>query len=142
MATIVYVYQADLYCEACADEITTELDAEGREDTGDSGDYPQEETAGDTDHPSNCAACHRPLEEELTSEGVAYVVERVKDRLREGTEPGAWRWSEGYYKGMDRNAVLRDWAGELTIGSLSREDRRAVALFLFWTRPRTTEVAA
>jgi hypothetical protein len=132
---IIYAYQADLWCESCAAEIMDELDAAGVEDTGDTGDYPQGSTGGETDCPSNCAHCHRPLEEELTGEGVAYVVGRVKDRLREGTEPGDWRWVDGYYKGMDRNAVLRDWAGELCLSSLSREDARAVALFLHWTRP-------
>ena len=131
----IYAYQADLWCEDCAAELMDALDAEKREDTGDTNDYPQGGSGDATDVPSHCAGCHRPLEEELTNLGVAYVVGRVKDRLREGTEPGDWRWPDGYYKGMDRNAVLRDWAGELRLASLSREDAKAVALFLFWTQP-------
>lgn len=139
----VYMYAADLWCEECAAAIQDRLDGEGAEDTGDSGDYPQDVSHLDSasDSPDNCGGCHRPLENPLTAEGIEYVVEHVRERLAEGVAPGDWRWEEGYYKGMDRNAVLRDWAGELCLADLSPKDAKTVSLFLFWTRPEREKAA-
>lgn len=140
-----FIYQAALWCAACCDDIEKRLTSEGNVDTGDSGDWPQDaggDGGGEADTPQHCDGCHRPLENPLTSEGVAYVVEAVQDRLRKGTDPGDWRWPDGYYVGLDKNEVLRDWAGDLHLADLEPKDAKTVSLFLFWTRPARERSAA
>ena len=87
-----YIYQADLLCEDCANDIIGELKAKGVEDTGDSDDYPQGPYAdggGEADSPQHCgyfADCINAesfpdrekrvgifLENPLTQDGMDYV---------------------------------------------------------------------
>ena len=99
--TILYSYQAALYCEACGERIRAELTAQGKappdpdaEDTYDSGDFPKSAIAGESDTISFCDAgedCANPftlsnghkvgqyLDQDLTTEGV----ESLKSALAE-----------------------------------------------------------
>lgn len=99
--TILYIYQAALYCEACGERIRAKLTAQGKappdpdaEDTYDSGDFPKSATAGESDTISFCDAgedCADPftlsnghkvgqyLDQDLTTEGV----ESLKSALAE-----------------------------------------------------------
>ena len=82
---LAYVYQADLYCEDCANAIKAELGfiCEGlSEYTFDSDVYPKGPfPAGDSDTPDHCGACGIFLENSLTGDGEEYV----KDSIRVGT---------------------------------------------------------
>lgn len=79
-----YIYQADIYCEPCAEKIVRSLERKGVEDTGDSDDFPQGVVSGggESDSPHHCAKCNEFLENPLTSEGYAYVEEAAEERPR------------------------------------------------------------
>ena len=90
--TILYSYNAALYCEACGERIRAELTAQGKappdpdaEDTYDSGDFPKSIVSGESDTIDFCDAgehCADPfvlsdghkvgqyLDQDLTTEGV------------------------------------------------------------------------
>ena len=104
----VYVYQADLYCEACGEEIRAALDAEGKrpedpsnEISYDSDEYPKgpygPAEEGDADHPCYCRECNLFLENDLTEEGKQYVRESIERDLLlstprwEGQPLSVWR---------------------------------------------------
>lgn len=86
----VYIYQAALYCPDCTRTIRARLDAEGKRPAGDvddesgfdSDDYPKGPSldgGGEADAPQHCDACKCHLENPLTRDGEAYVVESLKD---------------------------------------------------------------
>lgn len=104
-----YTYQADVYCDDCAEKICERLDAE-REAAGleplntgddpmhyDSSEYPKyDPTDGESDTPTHCASGAECLNAErlddgthvgclmgsLTEDGVEYVLERLRDDRR------------------------------------------------------------
>lgn len=95
-----YVFQAAFLCEDCAAQIISELEAAGKEDTGDSDDFPQGPYSGgggEADSPNHCDGNERcvnkvqipggkpigcPLANDLTSDGEAYVIGAIaKDIL-------------------------------------------------------------
>jgi hypothetical protein len=106
----VYVYQADLLCAACGEDMIARLQAQGATDTGDSGDYPQGPYAyggGEADCPHHCGngeACIDAeelggrlvgafLENPLTDDGTDYV----REKLAETPEsPVVQLWAEFY----------------------------------------------
>jgi hypothetical protein len=67
-----YHYECDEWCEDC---LPVPAESEGV-------DYDQ----GEQDCPANCCACGEPLEYSLTSDGVTYVLEAVRESLKEGRE--------------------------------------------------------
>lgn len=97
--TILYMYKAALYCEDCGKKLRADLDKQGKtpadpddERTYDSGDYPKECLAGESDTVSFCDGgehCADPivlqsghkigawLEEDLTDEGVKSLQESL-----------------------------------------------------------------
>lgn len=85
-----YIYQADIYCEPCIKIMLEGLGLEPADDTGDSDDYPQGPYAdggGEADCPQHCGGCGEFLENPLTDDGRAYVLESV----RAGEAPEEWR---------------------------------------------------
>lgn len=96
-----YIYDADIYCYGCGEEIIKELRAAGRYNTGDSDDWPQgpmEDGGGESDSPQHCGSREgcvneiqlywrkRPagkvsafLENPLTSHGEEYLCEMVSN---------------------------------------------------------------
>lgn len=90
-----YIYQAAIYCEDCALAICKRLKAEGNRRSDDSDEWPLRSSAeggGEADSPEHCDSgedCLNAidladgrkigawLENDLTSEGVAYVREAV-----------------------------------------------------------------
>jgi hypothetical protein len=74
----VFIYQADLYCEDCGETIADDLRAESVNDTGDSDDFPQEASNGESDSPCHCGTCGVFLENPLTPDGDSYVREKAK----------------------------------------------------------------
>lgn len=84
---LAYVYQADLYCKQCGDQIKDELNKEGKapanpddEYSYDSGDYPKglySQGGGEADSPQHCGnrECQEFLENPLTEDGRNYVLD-------------------------------------------------------------------
>lgn len=79
-----YVYQAALLCEHCARQVMKEpIPEHVREAIAEGLDYdsddwpcgPYEHGGGEADSPQHCDRCHVFLENPLTADGVAYVVE-------------------------------------------------------------------
>jgi hypothetical protein len=77
-----YVYQADVYCDDCGDNIRGKLHAQGKapEDvldysSYDSDDFPKGANVEheESDTPTYCAQCSKFLHNPLTSEGYKYV---------------------------------------------------------------------
>lgn len=94
----VYLYQAALLCEDCGEATRRHLDADGArpadpedESTYDSGDYPKgpyPDGGGEADCPQHCDHCGVFLENPLTAEGEAYVLEVLDD---EEKCPAEWQ---------------------------------------------------
>lgn len=111
-----YIYCADIYCEACADDIRKRLTAEGKrpknwqdERTFDSDEYPKgpyDNGGGESDGPQHCGShdecldptiidgqkCGHFLENPLTTHGVEYLLEQHMQNTTAVTE----FWMEFY----------------------------------------------
>ena len=126
MAESAYIYCADIYCEECGEKIKADLDAKGQrpanpndERTFDSDEYPKgpyDNGGGEADTPQHCGNCHKPLLNDLTDEGVKYVLEYLKEYVEH----------EG---GTDNNSVLDGWAEQLHAYSLTKEQEFVVTAF-------------
>jgi len=72
-----YIYNADLYCENCAEAIKNTLVAPSVEDEHvDSNNWPigpYPDGGGEADYPQHCGNCNMFLENPLTSDGEQYV---------------------------------------------------------------------
>jgi hypothetical protein len=114
-----YIYQADVYCVECAEHIMGNLKNQGRapanpedEHTFDSDDYPKGPFSDqESDCPEHCASCHVFLENPLTSEGYAYVQERIaeSDKNGRGNRDVIEEWREFY----DIGELRYDESGDL-----------------------------
>ena len=112
---------SDVYCEGCAPKDAREC-VNGNE----------------VDSPQHCSVCHMPLDYSLTSDGVAYVMEALREELGKGYK----RYLEvhecyvgTYYEGEPHVSILWDWACDLLWYTLEDDaDRRFVDRFLSWTR--------
>lgn len=99
-----YIYQADVFCEICIDEIKESLRDKkpaypcdlSDENTYDSDDYPKGPYASDeADCPQHCGNCGMFLESPLTTDGNNYV----KEALTEAPKPLTGHiktWAEYY----------------------------------------------
>lgn len=135
-----YAYQATLYCDECAEKIMSDLKRPDYEPPWDTDDYPQRCMDGEeTDSPSNCDSCHRPLDElSLTSDGVEYVLEHIRESIGQALERGrAEYWDKvercydgTYYEGMRHVEIVRDWAEKIRGYGLDPEEQALVDLFL------------
>jgi hypothetical protein len=90
------MYAAALYCKACGEAIRERLTSEGKappdaddESSYDSDDFPKGpfyEGGGESDSPEHCDACHEFLENPLTHDGEAYVLDAIERALVEGKD--------------------------------------------------------
>lgn len=92
-----YMFDADTYCEECTERMhpgSTDWRAEGFEPT----DYTDSEgnelhpiflSNSESDHPEHCGSCGVFLENDLTSDGYAYVVEAHAERPSDVTREWA-----------------------------------------------------
>lgn len=99
-----YIYAADLYCDACGENIRADITAAGRapatpenESSYDSDQFPKgpyPDGGGESDYPCHCAGCNAFLNNPLTPDGVAYV----RDALARNTgRPDVLaEWRESY----------------------------------------------
>jgi hypothetical protein len=79
-----YIFNADIYCTDCANEMIDECRERGIDDDGDSdsntypqGPYPN--GGGEADCPQHCGSCHAFLENPLTGDGDDYVLSAIAD---------------------------------------------------------------
>ena len=88
---------------------------------------------GEADWPEHCAECDEPLENPLTSSGVEYVLDAIRQSLqeprseRDRVHPGS---SNSFYHGARRCDVVRDWAMQLLDYDLTDRQERIVWHFL------------
>ncbi len=88
-----YIYEADLYCSDCIEEIKKNIPIEevpedtGDENTFDSDDYPKgpyPDGGGEADSPQHCAKCGIFLENDLTSDGMNWLYSTIIESLQTG----------------------------------------------------------
>lgn len=105
----VYVYQAALLCDECGIKrqhaLTTPLDPDD-ESTWDSGDYPKgpyPDGGGEADCPQHCDDCGCFLYNDLTSDGVQYVMDALESFIMDGRgdEPTLIQWLANYDNDTD-----------------------------------------
>ena len=94
------VYRGDIYCPDCASEIEVEPSARKYEPE-DSDHVPQPVFADqdEADSPQHCADCKVFLENSLTQDGRAYVIERIRDHIadpEDGDRDILLEWAEFY----------------------------------------------
>lgn len=88
--TDTYVFQAALWCDECILGFKEEVEMPEGIDPRDESTYdsdhwpkgPYSDGGGEADAPSHCEGCGTFLENELTDEGVKYVVQACLDDLR------------------------------------------------------------
>jgi hypothetical protein len=88
--------------------------------------YPTEDQ--ESDSPMHCTQCHRPLEHNLTDDGVQYVIEAVVNQLLD------WDLSLigdilPWYEESPSTEVVKDWAASIR-DYVSGEDKELVWYFL------------
>ncbi len=95
-----YVYQAELYCEECADKILCTLpmgdDVRLSDDSEVQPQGPYADGGGESDSPQHCAQCGVFLENPLTQDGYAYVRECIADTRSTGHGAVVQEWVEFY----------------------------------------------
>jgi hypothetical protein len=115
-----YIFQADIYCETCGEEIKAGMlrdkQADGTEEDSDA--FPQGpymNGGGEADTPQHCASCRTFLENPLTPDGSTYVDEKAnaaaKDYENEtGKVAGEYSWQDvaKHCENNDRPA-LAEW---------------------------------
>lgn len=92
-----YIYHADMLCEHCGVHHINLLTAAKIEDNGDSDTFPQgpySNGGGESDCPQHCNRCGTFLENPLTSEGLAYVKDRLS--IKGGNRAIRKLWTEFY----------------------------------------------
>ncbi|HEX9804597.1 MAG TPA: hypothetical protein VGA67_02860 [Candidatus Dojkabacteria bacterium] len=143
-----YIFQADLWCDFCAAKWMDEnLDSspENEDDhySYDSDDWPKEvgDLENETDCPSHCCRCHIPLACSLTSDGVEYVFEYVREHIQDmenqtPEERLAVVYLENkdnpeyYYANCPGYAVTADWVKEVEChGGLTEEQENLIERF-------------
>lgn len=109
------IYQADLYCDECADAIRAEL-AKPNLDPWDSGEYPVDCTGTDeADSPQHCGECHKFLENDLTDDGRNYVAEMIAEWIAtgRGSADVLLEWARFYESEVSDIAEGMLWAAAL-----------------------------
>lgn len=150
-----YIYQADIYCDDCAEDIMRRLRAEGNVPADCSDDWPKWcDGDAESDTPQHCASGPGCLNAEvlpdggkvgyffgndLTSDGIEYVKEAVREG---GVVADLWRrtysWID-YPKGFDLVQRMVDngntdvaFVLDDIIDNTDDEDERRLAAFLLW----------
>lgn len=95
----VFIFQADVYCVGCGKGIADRLDSEGKRPEGwpderqyDSDEYPKGPYAdggGEADAPQHCGDCGQFVENALTRDGYAYLLELMQEN-GEVWDTGNW----------------------------------------------------
>ena len=120
-----YIYQADVYCDECGDDIKRQHDFGYNFDDSkyDSDQYPIFHHAefNESDNPQNCSGCHVPLENPLTEDGVKFVLSTIADKLSwilNTDNPDIFIkhkcvLTDCYYKDSYHIEIVRDWTKQV-----------------------------
>lgn len=135
-----YIFQADLICESCAHDLKKALKDVGKEDTGDSGDWPQgpyPDGGGQADGPVHCGGggdcierinlgsgivVGQWLENPLTKDGLEYVAEKIADNFHSPIRRG--RLLANFWRCSYRDELMSWLAGRLIRLSTTTDPRR------------------
>ena len=85
----VYMYQAAFYCVPCGQDLPVCPNPDCDDTDHDSDEYrkgPYPDGGGESDSPDHCDDCRGFLENPLTDDGIAYVVEELNEFYRFGIE--------------------------------------------------------
>ena len=107
----------DILCSFCYNKL---------DETGDC--YPTDQ--GETDSPMHCSHCHRPLDYNLTSDGVDYVVEYIIQELLEWDISPISGDILPWYDNCPGTEVVKNWAENLKNYGLDSETEQLVDYFL------------
>lgn len=89
-----YIYQADVLCDDCADDIKSKLARPKDMDRYDSDEYPKGPyNADESDSPQHCGHCQEFLENPLTTDGIEYVRESIEQAPN---NPACILWADYY----------------------------------------------
>jgi mono/diheme cytochrome c family protein len=114
-----YHYDGEEYCEDCLSEFI------------DPRSHKVDIDYGEQDSPANCCQCHQPLDYRLTSDGVNYVIEKLKEAIDNGIDWTVYDCYNGtYYDGSPHCAILRDWAQDVSNYCLTDDQKEIVDRFL------------
>ena len=133
-----YIYQADVYCDDCIKSIKTDLNFihEGESELNfDSDDYPKGpfNDSDEADCPQHCAHCHIPFHNNLTNDGVAYVLQSILDFFKSESSPYLMYTGNEYehYYDSYHLAILADWAEDATQYDLTLKQECLVNALLY-----------
>jgi len=119
---LAYLNECEFLCLECAGDVSDnecyDMDSE------------------ESDCPQHCAQCHEPLGNPLTANGVAYVLDAIRDSLRAGRDERNMVhdcYNGTYYEGGRHCQIVRDWAEQIRWYSLSDREESLVSHYLSWT---------
>jgi hypothetical protein len=104
-------FNSDEYCEGCLPVVSSDPRVSFDD--------------GEQDTPAHCCVCHKPLEYRLTTAGVRYVLEAIR---QSAVKPSAERnkvhdcYKGTYYEGKRHVEIVRDWAEKLLDSADLMED--------------------
>lgn len=91
----------------------------------------------EVDCPQHCAECDYPLDYSLTSDGVQYVLEAIRESLKVGRKARNTIhdvYQGGWYAGSRHCEIVREWAEKLKwYGGLSNREESLIDHYLSWT---------
>lgn len=101
----VYIFQADIYCEACGKDMIASLEKttgappiDMREDSNVWPQGPYSDGGGEADCPQHCGSCGVFLDNPLTADGVKYASDAIRefDMTGKGNAEVIETWRDAY----------------------------------------------
>lgn len=115
-----YVLDGEIFCEDCAPNNAESI-----------GDWPSE-----SDCPESCCMCLKAVPYTLTSEGVQYVLEAIRESLKAGRKKRNRVldcYKDTWFEGSRHCEIVREWAEDLKWYGLESKDEKLVEKYLSWT---------
>ena len=136
---------ADDFCELCFGRIPPE-ELESGDGPYDSMFAPHVYITADmeVDAPLHCNFCHRPIKHALTTDGVDYVMQAIREFTYENTVAGGYFGTHrklgshhyarigaclGWYEGSPGYELLMDWAEAVSWYGPDNDDERTIEIF-------------
>ena len=83
----------------------------------------------EADAPEHCDWCHILLDVWLTTDGVNYVIDRLRQALKDGLDYHAIGSILPWYEGLPRYSVLVDWADKVALYGLEASQQDVLSDF-------------
>lgn len=137
-----YVFRADFICDNCRAKIDAPKPT--YPEPFDTDDYPMRVSdAGECDSPQHCGDCGQPIDHTLTSEGVKYVLESIREAIEDAVaqgrdstrdrvmpKKGTGEESMTWWHGSRHVEIVRGWAKDVRNYNLEPDEKAIVDLFL------------